>query len=498
MRKSGFVTWADFEAHRDKDWRVVHGIWPAIRGVSVGPAPKGAISPHTHVKVDIIDTPWAWADVSKTGSNLTDLATRQHAGLTDVTANQHHAQAHTLASHTTKPHSALTDVLENQHHNKVHALTGTHHTASGLTIGWVIKATGATTFAWGQLPHDKLAGLGDDDHTQYLLASGARALTAAWDAGSYQIRALKFYSDQATGTPPLTVLSTTMVTNLNADRLHNVVISGLTVGHVLKATAAAAIAFQANNLNGLSDVALNKYKTATAYDVLTRNSDGDWCAQEIETVVYKYPFKSYEIEWEFWTSTPPAPWAYGAISGGSASGVSATSHHPGSIRVLSGSPANSGYYWVAANNNLILSGKEQADFVFKTASSWTSRMNRFGFQDSITIMLPTDGAYLDMNGRYLTGKTRAGGAGSTTGTGYNLSANTWYRVRIIVNSNASLITFLLYSAAGSQLWTNTLSTNIPTAATGFGMVSYYTVAASGTHTITMDLAYLVCARGLVR
>lgn len=98
-------------------------------------------SAHTHLKVDITDTPWAWADVSKTGSNLTDLATRQHAGLTNIT--------------------------ENQHHNKVHALVGTYHTASGLTIGWVIKATGATTFAWGQLAHDKLGGLGDDDHTQY-------------------------------------------------------------------------------------------------------------------------------------------------------------------------------------------------------------------------------------------------------------------------------------------------------------------------------------------
>ncbi|GAH35025.1 unnamed protein product, partial [marine sediment metagenome] len=54
-----------------------------------------------------------------------------------------------------------------QHHNKTHALTGVTHTAAGLTIGWVIKATGATTFAWGQLPHDKLGGLADDDHTQY-------------------------------------------------------------------------------------------------------------------------------------------------------------------------------------------------------------------------------------------------------------------------------------------------------------------------------------------
>jgi hypothetical protein len=45
------------------------------------------------------------------------------------------------------------------------------------------------------------------------------ALGSNWDAGAFEIRALKFYSDQATGTAPFTVLSTTKVTNLNADLL---------------------------------------------------------------------------------------------------------------------------------------------------------------------------------------------------------------------------------------------------------------------------------------
>ncbi|GAH57048.1 unnamed protein product, partial [marine sediment metagenome] len=120
MPKSGFVTQEAFNAHKDKDWRTVHHLWPNIRGVSVAPRPKGSIGAHTHVKVDITDTPWAWADVLKTGSNLTDLATRQHAGLTDVT------------------HS--------QHHNKLHSMTGDQHSAAGLTVGWVLRATGEDTF----------------------------------------------------------------------------------------------------------------------------------------------------------------------------------------------------------------------------------------------------------------------------------------------------------------------------------------------------------------
>lgn len=59
----------------------------------------------------------------------------------------------------------------------------------------------------------------DTSFSDYLLADGSRALTANWDAGSYQIRAETFQSDITTGTAPFTVASTTAVTNLNADLL---------------------------------------------------------------------------------------------------------------------------------------------------------------------------------------------------------------------------------------------------------------------------------------
>ena len=35
--------------------------------------------------------------------------------------------------------------------------------------------------------HDLLDGLGDDDHTQYLLADGTRALTGNWNAGAFEL-----------------------------------------------------------------------------------------------------------------------------------------------------------------------------------------------------------------------------------------------------------------------------------------------------------------------
>lgn len=47
-----------------------------------------------------------------------------------------------------------------------HALVGADHTASGLTAGHVVKATGATTFAWAQLAHSDLSGIGTNTHSQ--------------------------------------------------------------------------------------------------------------------------------------------------------------------------------------------------------------------------------------------------------------------------------------------------------------------------------------------
>lgn len=47
-----------------------------------------------------------------------------------------------------------------------------------------------------------------------------------WDAGGYEIRALKLQSDVATGTAPLTIASTTVCTNLNADTVDGKHVAG--------------------------------------------------------------------------------------------------------------------------------------------------------------------------------------------------------------------------------------------------------------------------------
>jgi len=70
------------------------------------------------------------------------------------------------------------------------------------------------------IDHGSLSGLSDDDHGQYLLIDGTRAMTGALSLGGAALNnAGQITSTVATGSAPLVVASTTKVDNLNVDTL---------------------------------------------------------------------------------------------------------------------------------------------------------------------------------------------------------------------------------------------------------------------------------------
>lgn len=155
--KKPWVSWEEFAQIQGGDW---------------------SLSPHTHVKANIIDTPWAWADVLKTGSNLTDLATRLHSSLQSIGSDDHHAQVHTLASHSTKPHSALTGVTSDQHHPQAHTLAShsskAHSELTEVTADLHHAQNHASRHQLGGADPIKLDDLAEPDNTIDLNSSIAR------------------------------------------------------------------------------------------------------------------------------------------------------------------------------------------------------------------------------------------------------------------------------------------------------------------------------------
>lgn len=64
----------------------------------------------------------------------------------------------------------------------------------------------------------------DDQHV--VKRDGTTPLTGNWDAGDFEIKAETLESDVTTGTSPVTVASTTKVTNLNADQVDGYDLTG--------------------------------------------------------------------------------------------------------------------------------------------------------------------------------------------------------------------------------------------------------------------------------
>ena len=93
-------------------------------------------------------------------------------------------------------------------------LTFATDTLTATKIG-AFEAAGAINFASQNLTLVNIDSGSADGLTSLTIANNV-------DVGGYEIRALKFQSDQAPGTAPLTVASTTVVTNLNADLLDGV------------------------------------------------------------------------------------------------------------------------------------------------------------------------------------------------------------------------------------------------------------------------------------
>lgn len=123
------------------------------------------------------------------------------------------------------------------------------------------------------------------DSTDFVLCDGTQPLTADWDAGGYEIRAQTFESDVATGTAPLTVASTTVVTNLNADQVDGKH-AGTSAGNVLVLDSSGYVP-----LANLSAIAAGNIANRTRSFLVTPNVEADTingtsCPDNVSTSLY--------------------------------------------------------------------------------------------------------------------------------------------------------------------------------------------------------------------
>lgn len=194
-----------------------------------------------------------------------------------------------------------------------------------------------------------------------------------------------------------------------------------------------------------------------------------------------------------------APWDYAVISTGTQSKVAGLANHPGILRTTSSTTTNSGGLCRTAADALLIGGGEIAEFVFRLPDL-TTLTARLGFIDTATSADCVDGAYVEIASTgVVTGKTSNNSTRTTSATITTLSANTWYRARIVVNKAATAVDFYVFDDNGNLLGTQQNTANIPTAAgreTGHG----YIATKSGTTAqacIDMDFMSLEFTRALI-
>lgn len=156
--------------------------------------------------------------------------------------------------------------------------------------------------------------------------------------------------------------------------------------------------------------------------------------------------------------------AFTGLFGGSYEPLASVPGHPGIYRVMShASNTNSGAYTqLAINTSILISGGENFQIIFRCPTV-TDLAHKLGFFDTNSITASVaDGVWISIDGAILRGRTSNNSSASQTSSSYTVTADQWYRAKIVVNDDASQVDFYLYDDAGNELWHDHLTSNIPT------------------------------------
>jgi hypothetical protein len=158
------------------------------------------------------------------------------------------------------------------------------------------------------------------------------------------------------------------------------------------------------------------------------------------------------------------PWKSGAISSGTLSAATGSDTHPGIVTISSSTSANSGARLTTYTSPLLIAGNEKTKAWIRPLALPNTTMH-FGFHNTTSVSDPSRGAWIrqDPATGIIYGRCTDSGGPSTTGTGFQLVVDTWYLLLIQVNADASQIDFYCFADDGSELWHDSLTTNIPDA-----------------------------------
>lgn len=193
---------------------------------------------------------------------------------------------------------------------------------------------------------------------------------------------------------------------------------------------------------------------------------------------------------DFVTGGVFAPFGFSAVSSGNIYGTSTNSvsgKHQGVVRMVCSTTSGSGGR-LGTDSNTVIVGAANSEFdivlKFNTLNTETFFI---GFHNSSNATEPTYGAYFMVSGGTTLIAKCANNSSRTQGSGsYTVATGTWYKFSGKVAANGTDFVFTLYDDNQAQLWTATVSANLPGTTTGNGVG----ITATSTIGSATDLCYV--------
>ena len=134
-----------------------------------------------------------------------------------------------------------------------------------------------------------------------------------------------------------------------------------------------------------------------------------------------------------------------AINSGTLNAGIFLTNHPGVFQLRSSTTPNSGYYIVGDPYGLICGGETfEVIFMVGTTAGTTIRM---GWHNAYSVAAPVDGIYIKIAETTLTAVCMKNTSETDALDTVAITQGVWYRARIVVNADASLVTFTLVTCA---------------------------------------------------
>jgi hypothetical protein len=252
-----------------------------------------------------------------------------------------------------------------------------------------------------------------------------------------------------------------------------------------------------NNVSTIPIQNVTGIPSCTATQVLTNRSGTVTCVEDQQGSGGSSTTPAFQdfvasLEFTVASSTSFDPFLGTAISSGTIAAGTSDTTHIGVMGLRDSTTVYGGYMIRTDATTLLLSGNENATFIFRQNTIRPNATFQLGFFDNGNNASTTDGCFFLVRNTSIANLTAscANNRIWTNSTdGIIITNAAWYMGTINVNTGVTEVNFTLYNNLNNPIWSSLITTNIPKLAgreTGFGAIVWESTADAAADIVQLD------------